>query len=63
MRLVRADKHRCEGLWTRVQEERRRGVGGVVEDMVYGWNFQGIKDNHETASSSVLALEFNFQEI
>ena len=43
--------------------KKKGGGGGVVEDMVYGWNFQGIKDNHETASSYVLALEFNFQEI
>ena len=49
MRLVSADKHRCEGLWTRVQEERRRGVGG-------GWGyglwmeFPGYQRQHETAS-------------
>ena len=23
---------------------KEEGGGGVVEDMVYGWNFQGIKE-------------------
>ena len=30
--------------------KKEEGGWGVVKDMVYGWNFQGIKDNHETAS-------------
>ena len=25
--------------------KKEEGGWGVVEDMVYGWNFQGVKDN------------------